>query len=229
MSKTILVAGYGPGISHAVARRFGAEGFAVALAARNEERLTAGARTLEGLGVRVATFPADLGDPKVARGLAANVRAKLGPITVLHWNAYASAARDLLEADVAELRTVLDVGVTGFVSALQGAYADLKVQSQPAVLVTGGGLSRYDPAVDAMAVQWKSMGLGVAKAAQHKLVGLLSERLRGDGIYVGEVTVLGAVKGAAFDSGNATIDPSAVAEAFWNLYAERKVVVTTVG
>jgi NAD(P)-dependent dehydrogenase (short-subunit alcohol dehydrogenase family) len=38
MSKTILIAGYGPGISDAVARKFGAEGFAVALAARNEAR-----------------------------------------------------------------------------------------------------------------------------------------------------------------------------------------------
>jgi short-subunit dehydrogenase len=230
MSRTILIAGYGPGISDAVARKFGAEGFAVALAARNEARLTAGARALEGLGVRVATFPTDLGDANAARALAAKVRAKLGPTTVLHWNAYAGVAGDLLQADVAELRTTLDVGVVGLVSALQGVHADLKAQPQPAVLVTGGGLSAYDPGVDAMAVGWKAMGLGVAKAAQHKLVGLLSERLRGDGIYVGEVTVLGIVKGSAFDAANqGAIEPSAVADAFWKLYTERKTLVTKIG
>jgi NAD(P)-dependent dehydrogenase (short-subunit alcohol dehydrogenase family) len=120
MSKTILIAGYGPGISDAVARKFGAEGFAVALAARNEARLTAGARALE--------------------------------------------------------------------------------------------------------------GLGVAKAAQHKLVRLLSERLRDDGIFVGEVTVLGMVKGSAYDATNqGAIEPSAVADAFWKPYTERKTLVTKVG
>jgi NADP-dependent 3-hydroxy acid dehydrogenase YdfG len=230
MSKTILIAGYGPGISDAVARKFGAEGFAVALAARNEARLAAGARALEGLGVRVATFPTDLRDANAAHALAAKVRAKLGPTTVLHWNAYANVAGDLLQADVAELRTTLDVGVFGLVSAVQGVYPDLKAQPQPAVLVTGGGLSAYDPGVDAMAIAWKVMGLGVAKAAQHKLVGLLSERLRDDGVYVGEVTVLGMVKGGAYDAANqGAIEPSAVADAFWKLYTERKTLVINVG
>lgn len=115
-------------------------------------------------------------------------------------------------------------------SALQGVYPDLKAQPQSAVLVTGGGLSAYDPGVDAMAIAWKVMGLGVAKAAQHKLVGLLSERLRDDGIYVGEVTVLGTVKGSAYDAANqGAIEPSAVADAFWKLYTERRTLVTKVG
>lgn len=38
-SKVIAVAGYGPGISRAVARRFGKERFSVALLARNKEKL----------------------------------------------------------------------------------------------------------------------------------------------------------------------------------------------
>ena len=43
MSKTIVVVGFGPGISNAVAEKFGAEGFSVALVARSQERLDAGA------------------------------------------------------------------------------------------------------------------------------------------------------------------------------------------
>jgi len=35
MAKTILISGYGPGISSAIAEKFGSEGYAVALAARN--------------------------------------------------------------------------------------------------------------------------------------------------------------------------------------------------
>jgi hypothetical protein len=64
------------------------------------------------------------------------------------------------------------------------------------VLVTNGGLGLFDPQMDSLAVQWNSMGLAIANAAKHKLVGLLSEKLRADDIIVGEVVVLGVVKGA---------------------------------
>ena len=67
-----------------------------------------------------------------------------------------------------------------------------------------------------------------AKAAQHKTVGLLHHKLAGQGVYVGEVVVLGAVKGTAFDAGAATIEASAVADRFWGLYdsrAEASVIV----
>ena len=63
-----------------------------------------------------------------------------------------------------------------------------------------------------MAVQWNAMGTALGKAAQHKLVGLLAAKLSADGIYVGEVVVLGMVKGTRFDSGNATLEASTVAD-----------------
>lgn len=221
MSKTILICGHGPGISDAVARKFGAEGFSVALAARSADRLSAAAAALEASGIRAAAFPTDLGDPEAVKGLVAGAREKLGPITVVHWNAYAGVAGDLLTAAPADLRTAFDVGVTGLVAAVQAALPDLKAQPGAAVLVTGGGFAFYDPKIDAMATQWNAMGVAVSKAAQHKLVGLLAEKLRGDGIYVGEVVVLGMVKGTAFDSGHATLEASAVAAKFWEIYSRR--------
>lgn len=45
---------------------------------------------------------------------------------------------------------------------------------------------------------------------------------------MGEVVVTGMVKGTAFDSGNATIDPKDVAERFWTLDQARKDVSTTI-
>jgi len=42
MSKSTVIVGFGPGISTAVAGKFGAEGFSVALVARSPERLDAG-------------------------------------------------------------------------------------------------------------------------------------------------------------------------------------------
>lgn len=118
-----------------------------------------------------------------------DVRAALGPISILHWNAYAGGAGDLTTAPVEELRAPLDVSVFGLLAAVQAALPDLK-SAKGAVLVTGGGLGFYDPKVDAMAVQWGAMGLAVAKGAQHKTVGLLHQKLAADGVYAADVVVL---------------------------------------
>jgi hypothetical protein len=89
------------------------------------------------------------------------------------------------------------------------------------VLVTNGAFGELNPQIDAVAVNVKSMGLAVANAAKHKLVGLLAERLKSEGVYVGEVMIAGLVKGSAFDRGGPAIDPARIADAFWRLYKAR--------
>jgi len=220
MTKAILVRGYGPGISHAVAMRFGAEGFAVGLAARNAERLAAGVRVLESAGVRAAAFPVDLGDAAAARALVERARQALGPLTVVEWNAYASGAGDLLTADAAVVRAQLDIAVVSLVAVVQAALPDLKAQKDAAVLVINGGLGYFDPEEDLAAARWNTMGLAVSNAAKHKLVGVLSQKLKSDGVYVGEAMVMGAVKGPDA-SPSATIEPKAVADKLWELYRAR--------
>src|SRR5690349_23611640 len=107
---TIIVAGYGPGISQAVAQKFGEQGFRVALVGRSKERLEAAAAALKAKGSEARAFPCDLAKADAVRSLVKEVRAALGPIGVLHWNAYAAGlAGDLLSAPEGELRSVLDV------------------------------------------------------------------------------------------------------------------------
>ncbi|MFO0671105.1 MAG: SDR family NAD(P)-dependent oxidoreductase [Polyangiaceae bacterium] len=221
MAKTILVCGYGPGISNAVAEKFGAGGFSVALAARNQERLDEGVKALAAKGIKAAAFATDLSDPVAASRLVGRVRESLGPLTAIHWNAYAGSAGDLLAADAAAIRGALDVAVTSLVIAVQAALPDLRKAENPAVLITNGGFGRIDPQIDAVGVQYGAMGLSLANAAKDKLTGLLAAKLKPEGIYVGQVTVLGTVKGTAWDSGSATLAPSAVAEKFWSLYSAR--------
>lgn len=229
MSKTIIIGGYGSGISQAIAEKFGAEGFSVALVARSEDKVVAGAKALEAKGIKAGAFPADLGDPASVKAMVAKVRSALGPITVVQWNAYSGAAGDLLAADAAAIRNVYDVAITGLLTAVQESLPDLKKEQNAAVLVTNGGLGFSSPEVDAMGVQWNAMGLSVANAAKHKLVGLLSEKLKADKVYVGEVVVMGAVKGTAFDQGTATLEASTIAAKFWESYQGRTEISVNVG
>lgn len=228
MAKTILIAGFGTGISLALAEKFGAEGFAVALAARTADRLGEGVKALEAKGIRAAAFQVDLTDLKAIPGLIQSVREKLGPIDVVEWNAYASGAGDLLAGDAAEVRAPLDIAVTSLLATVQAALPDLRA-NKGAVLVTNGGLGLLDPQVDSVAVQWKASGLAIANAAKHKLVRLLSKQLGPDGVYVGEVTVLGAVKGTAWDDGSSKLEASAIAAKFWQIYTERRELSVSIG
>ncbi|HEY1448691.1 MAG TPA: SDR family NAD(P)-dependent oxidoreductase [Caulobacteraceae bacterium] len=231
MSKTILVVGYGPGVSTAMAEKFGAEGFSVALVARSESRLAAGAQALKAKGVTAAAFPANAGDPASIRGAIAKARAELGPITVIHWNAYSGRGfGDLLSVDPATLPGLFDVALVGLLSAVQEALPDLKAAGDGAVLVTNGAFGELNPMIDALALMLGEVGVPIGNAAKAKLVGLLSARLKGDGVYVGEVTIAGVVKGTGPDApGAPTIEGAAIADAFWRLYQARDEVRARVG
>ena len=228
MSKTILVAGYGPGISTAVAEKFGAEGFHVALVGRSADKLAAGAKALEAKGVKAGAFTADLGNPAEVRDVVERVRAALGPISVIEWTAYTpgNVAGDLLTVSADELHSLFDVAIGGLVAVVQAALPDLK-REKGALLVTNGGAGFIDPTVDQMMVQYGLMGLGVANAAKHKLVGLLAAKLAGDGIYVGEIMINGTIKGTPFDRGQPAIEGKTVAEKYWELYKARTDLRTT--
>src|SRR5260221_13435384 len=101
MSKNIVVVGFGPGISTAVAQKFGAEGFRVALVARSKDRLVAGAAALKAKDIGAVAIRADASDPAAIGAAIAKARAELGgPISVVHWNAYGGGdAGDLAAAE----------------------------------------------------------------------------------------------------------------------------------
>lgn len=229
MAKTIVVVGFGPGISTSVARKFGSEGFSVALVGRNEERLASGVEALGARGISAASFPADAGDPAAIREAVAKARKELGPVSVIHWNAHGgNEARDLVTADSAVVRGVFDIAVVGLLAAIQEVLPDLRETKEAAVLITNGAAGEINPQMDAFvtgsnASGLKLMGVAVANAAKDKLVGMLAQRLKGDGVYVGQVTIAGTIKGTAWDAAD-SIDPSAVADKFWELCQDRSEI-----
>ncbi len=222
MSKTIIVVGFGPGISTGVAETFGARGFKVALVGRSRERLDAGVAELKAKGITAGAYVADAGDPAAIAAAVAAVRADFGSIAAIQWNAYGNGVGgDLVAADPAEIGGVFDVAITGLLAAVQAARADLAA-NKGAVLITNGAFGELDPQIDQYAVASNNMGLSLANAAKHKLVGLLAAKLKDDGIHVAEVMIAGSIKGTAWAEGNpAPIEPSHVGQTFFDLYDKR--------
>jgi NAD(P)-dependent dehydrogenase (short-subunit alcohol dehydrogenase family) len=231
MPKTIVIVGYGPGVSTSMAERFGAEGFSVALVARGEAKLAAGVELLKAKGIPTGAFPGDAGDPVSIRSAVARARDALGPIGVIHWNAYSGGGLgEILAIDPAVLPRPFGVALVGLLSAVQEALPDLKAAGDGAVLVTNGAFGELNPMVDSVALTLGQVGVALGNAAKAKLVGLLSARLKGEGIYVGEVTIAGLVKGTGPESpGFAIIEGAAIAETFWRLYKGRNEVRARIG
>jgi NAD(P)-dependent dehydrogenase (short-subunit alcohol dehydrogenase family) len=227
MSKIIAIVGFGPGTATAVAERFAAEGFSVASVGRNEERLAAGVAALSARGATAFGFPADAGDPVSVRAALRSIRSQMGPVSVLHWNAYGGLeAGDLLTADPAVLRSAFDAPIFGLLAGLGEVLPDLK--NGGALLVSNGAFGDISSQMDAAAVVSNAMGIALSSSAKHKLVGLLAQRLKADGVYVGEVMVYGTIKGTP--SGNdSSIDPAMIAQEFWTLYTTRNATRVSIG
>lgn len=214
-----MICGYGPAIANAVARRFGSAGYPVALVARNSQRISEAVDTLRCDGITARGFVADLGDIVAVRRVIREVREALGPVEILHWNAFSDIEGDLLSTPTDLLMHSLSVRVAGYVAAVQTLQADLE-STRGAVLATSGALAFYGPEIDR---NGRELGaLSVSVAAQHKTTGLLALTLGELGVYVGEVVVNGFVKGSVGASQyHATIDPEDVAEQFWKMFMAR--------
>jgi NADP-dependent 3-hydroxy acid dehydrogenase YdfG len=216
-----MVVGFGPGTATAVAEKFGKEGFSVALVGRNENRLAAGVSALKAQGITAFAFPAEAGDPASIRAAVKTARSQVGPITVLHWNAYGGLEiGDLFGGDQAALHRVFDVAVFGLLAAAEEALPDLKQGGNGAIMVSNGALGAISSDLDQAAVTSAMMGLALSSGAKHKLVGLLAQRLKGEGVYVGEVMVYRTIANTPGADGGA-VDPAVIAEKHWALYQAR--------
>ncbi|MEU0928812.1 SDR family NAD(P)-dependent oxidoreductase [Streptomyces malaysiensis] len=91
MAKTIAVFGAGSGMGKAVARRFGQEGYRIALVARRREPLNELVDALAAEGIEAAGFTADLSHTDGIPGLVTEIRKRFGRIDVVNYAPFSPA------------------------------------------------------------------------------------------------------------------------------------------
>ncbi len=217
----LMVAGYGPGISGAVADRFAREGYRLALVARSSEKAEEAVSRLKALGVTAAAYQADASDPAAIRRAVASARDELGPISAVLWTAFRSGdVKNVLATGPDDIERVFDIGVAGLLACVQSVLEDLKSSAGASILVANGALGENTTEADGYAKYLDNDGVALENAAKSKLVGILAERLREFDIYVGEVTIAGSVAGTA-TAGPSAISPERIADQFWALTQTR--------
>jgi NAD(P)-dependent dehydrogenase (short-subunit alcohol dehydrogenase family) len=229
--KTVAIFGVGPGLGMSVARRFGREGFAVALVGRNRARLDGFAADLAGEGITARAFTADLSDPVALIAAVDAIEAGFGAIDVVEIGT--SLTRDAIVpvADVAaeNLRYALDALLLGPIAVVRKVLPGL--QPRGGMLLFAYGISAKVP--------MPALGnIGIALAGLRNYVHALAGTLAGTGVHVGALAIgvgiarsdaAAAFAASATDRPLALTDPDELAERYWDMYLKRDRVEDTVG
>ena len=200
-----LIIGAGPGISASVAQQLSAAGVAVALAARNTDKLSALATE-----TGAKTFAVDATDPAAVDALFAAVDAAIGVPDVLIYNASGRLRGPLAELDPAGVQQALQVSAFGAFLAVQQAAQRMLPNRRGAILLTGASASVKGFALSAPFAMGKFALRGLAQSA--------ARELGPQGIHVAHINIDGSVRSATrpdpADRPDSTLDPDAVAQTY---------------
>ncbi|MFC4801590.1 SDR family oxidoreductase [Neobacillus sp. GCM10023253] len=199
--KILLIVGVGPGISLNTARRFGKEGFKVALISRSMESLQKYENELKNDGIEATGFPGDVSSEESLKTAIETVIKTYGKIDVLLYNAAAGRPGKPTTLSVDQLVEDFKISVAGALTSVKEVIPHMV---NGTILLTGGGLALH-PYPD-----YASLAIG--KAGIRNLAYSLHQELSLKGIYVGTLTIKGFVQEGTYFS------PENIANTFYSMY-----------
>ncbi|OMF96865.1 SDR family NAD(P)-dependent oxidoreductase [Paenibacillus sp. FSL R7-0337] len=181
--KTIAIVGAGAGLGMSIAKKFGQNGFRVALIARNEDKLKQLISELEQLGIEAAPFQADiLNKEEIERAFAA-VKEKYGFIDVLEYSPTPSINTVAPTLDVTEENALyqFQFNVLGALSSVRQVLPEMLAKQSGALLFTTGGAAIHPVPM---------MGnVGIAVSGLRNYIFNLNSELADKGVYAGHLSI----------------------------------------
>ncbi len=179
--KVAIVAGVGPGTGASLARRFHANGYQVALLARDTTFSTALAKELG----EARAYACDVGDAASVAAAMAGIRTDMGEASVLLYNASAGAFGDVLSITPEQFETTWRVTALGALLLSQAVIPAMKAAAEGAIIFTGATASRRGGP--------RSAAFAPAKHAQRALAESMARSLWPFGIHVALMVVDGVI------------------------------------
>ena len=215
--KTLLVAGAGQGLGKSVAKRFAREGYAVALAARNKERLSSLAQE-----IGASPFATDLTNEGDVASLFRNVEVKLGAIEAVAFVAATRVQGPFAELSAADFENVWRQScLSGFLVGREAARAMLP-RGRGSVIFTGASGSTRGRANFA--------AFAAAKGGLRFMAQSMARELGPRGIHVATVLIDGAIDSERMRrdyrdrmeklGADGALHPDAIAETYWQIHSQ---------
>ena len=193
MPKSIAVFGAGPGLGHAVARRYAQDGYEVMLVARRREPLELLAQELTGKGQTTHVITADLTDTDAIPALAEQIRAEVGALDALY---YAPTPEDgfFPAANLTPQRAqaFMPLVFYSMVALVQEFLPHMLEQGDGAILTAQGASTVHGLP--------NMSGPGPAQAAQRNYLQSLHAEVADKGVFVGMLYVGAIIEDSAFHS-----------------------------
>jgi NAD(P)-dependent dehydrogenase (short-subunit alcohol dehydrogenase family) len=176
-----VVVGVGPGNGAAFARRFGADGYAVALLARTSETSRALVGTIPGSHA----FECDVGDAASVQKAFDAIRSTMGDPEVVIYNAGSGAFGTFDDVSAADFEASWRVNALGAFLVAKQVVPAMKQAKRGSIVFVGATASRRGGA--------KTVAFAPAKAAQRSFAEGLAKQLWPLGIHVSVIIIDGVV------------------------------------
>ena len=225
--RVAVIAGVGPGLGAALARRLVREGCRVAILARSVDylaTLTAELDTVAASGTALAV-PCDLTDSAQISTAFALVRQRLGLVDLLINHASGGGGpfgTSLLNLEPAAFEQAWRVGVYAALLCSREATRDMLASPHR----PPGGTILFTGATSS--VRGASIAFSSAKFASRGLAQALARELWPQGIHVAHILIDGVIGEAESESSSddteseALMHPDAIAEAYWQLVRQER-------
>jgi NAD(P)-dependent dehydrogenase (short-subunit alcohol dehydrogenase family) len=136
-----VIVGAGPGTGAEIAKRFAAEGYAVALARRSADVLAPLVAEIEASGGAAKAFAVDASDESAVAGLFAAAESDLGPLEVAVFNAAGFASGSILETSIREFEAMWRTSALGGFLVGREAARRMVPRGRGTILLTGATAS----------------------------------------------------------------------------------------
>lgn len=194
--------GIGPQNGASLARRFASEGYAVALLSRKTELSSKLAAEIGSAKV----YACDVTDPSAVETAFAAVRAEMGEIEVLVYNAGSGVWGNIEELSADDFEQSWRINTMGAFLVSKQVIASMKAKNSGSIIFIGATASlRGRPFTTAFAP---------AKASQRSLAQAMAKHLWPSGIHVSLIIVDGGIKSLDADANveaPETLDPDDIA------------------
>ena len=210
-SETALIVGAGPGLSAALARRVASEDVAVAIAARNTDKL---ADLVAETGAK--PYSCDASDSAAVASLFNSVTADIGEPDIVVYNASNRVRGPITELDPEAVLTAIKISCFGGFLVAQQAAKQMEPRGNGAIFLTGAsaGVKGYP----------NSSTFAMGKFGLRGLAQSLARELHPQNVHVGHFVIDGGIwrKNHPRSDGaeDGLLAPAGIAETYYNFWRQ---------
>lgn len=212
--KTCVIVGAGEGLGLGIARKFGKNGYKIALIARRKEKLDELVAKLAKDDIDARAFVGDVSnDASLGRALT-EIKLEYGPIDVLEYSPEPhTPPKDLREwmpttMTMAEVEKRMRLSCYGAITCVNLVLPDMLERKSGTIITTMSG-SGLEPIKTLCAV-------AMSMSALHNYTVSLNEELQGKGVFAGVVCL-----SLLIEEGDKYGDPDVLAAQYWDLHVKR--------